>query len=250
MPPPLPGESPNPFALPAQGGGTPVGAGFVPPPVFPVPEGVASATVVLLSVHVLLDALNVAVSAWAVSLLVSIKRGMSVDQGLASLVDGISSLIAVLSSLCYIATVVVFCVWLHGTVKNAHTVGMKEPKPGWAVGAFFVPFMNLVVPFQAVSNASRAFSAAAGTGGHRPSVVPVWWTLWLVGNFAANIAARLILQSAFSSSQPSLDELVAMAWSDGISSLLLASAGVACIMMVKTLTRLQRDIANQYAGAH
>lgn len=248
MPPPLPGEQPNPFAQPAQGPVAPPGGGFVPPPVFPVPDGIASAAVVLLSVHVLLDVLNVGASAWAVSLLVSIKRGNAVDQGLAGLVDGLSGIIAIVSSLCYIATVVVFCVWLHRTVKNAHTVGMKEPKPGWAVGSFFVPFVNLVVPFQAVSNASRVFSSAAGAGGHRPGVVPIWWTLWLVGNFAANIAARLIFKNAFGSSQPSLDELIGMAASDGISSLVLAGAGVACILMVKTLMRLQHDVARQFGA--
>ena len=54
----------------------------------------------------------------------------------------------------YIATVIVFLMWLYRSCNNLRALGFGRRQisysPGWAVGSFFVPFVNLVVPYRAV----------------------------------------------------------------------------------------------------
>src|SRR5689334_7274535 len=47
-----------------------------------------------------------------------------------------------------VATAVAFLIWFHRAHKNLPALGARELKytPGWAVGGFFVPLLNLVRP--------------------------------------------------------------------------------------------------------
>src|SRR5918997_1098797 len=53
-----------------------------------------------------------------------------------------------------IALVVAFLLWLHRASKNLAALGNPKSRieytPGWAVGWFFIPFANLVMPYRAV----------------------------------------------------------------------------------------------------
>ena len=50
----------------------------------------------------------------------------------------------------FLGTSVAFLFWFHRVQKNLPALGGRELKytPGWAVGGFFVPFLNLVRPIQ------------------------------------------------------------------------------------------------------
>src|SRR5262245_43754329 len=51
-----------------------------------------------------------------------------------------------------ITTIIVFLVWEHRANSNLRPLGVLDPEfsSRWAVGSWFVPFLNLVVPFQIV----------------------------------------------------------------------------------------------------
>ena len=62
-----------------------------------------------------------------------------------------------------------FCVFLTGrfmyrAMRNLHTIGSKiaDISPGWAVGWFFVPFANLMMPYRAMREIVEGSSAALG----------------------------------------------------------------------------------------
>ncbi len=93
----------------------------------------------------------------------------------------------------YLFTVVIFGCWIVRANKNVRALGADGLRftPGWAVGYFFVPIVNLWKPYQAMSDLWRGsrnpgswVATAAG------AVLPAWWTLWLVSNILGQVSFR------------------------------------------------------------
>jgi heme/copper-type cytochrome/quinol oxidase subunit 2 len=62
--------------------------------------------------------------------------------------------LAVIQIVIFIATVVVFLMWLYRAHENLTAFGVPkhqlEYSSGWAVGSFFVPIVSLIIPYRAV----------------------------------------------------------------------------------------------------
>jgi hypothetical protein len=100
----------------------------------------------------------------------------------------------------FIAAVVFFLIWEHRSFTSlaALKANSREFSPGWAVGWWFIPFANLVKPFQAMrelynqsepevdSDSDFLLPVAAGT----PTLIGFWWAFWILANVANNIASR------------------------------------------------------------
>lgn len=89
----------------------------------------------------------------------------------------------------YLTAAILFLVWLYRAMTNLRVISdghFVGPSPGWAVGSFFVPFANLVVPYTAVGAAWDASHVLAGEEPTlrppRPWFVGAWWAAWLAGN--------------------------------------------------------------------
>lgn len=113
-------------------------------------------------------------------------------------------LVALATLFVFVALVVAFCLWLHRAAKNLRALGNKrvEHSPGWAVGSFFVPFANLVIPYKAVKEVWEKSDPSVRTGDDLMFAAPSssgpllgWWIAWLVSNFLSNIAWRLQAKS-------------------------------------------------------
>lgn len=61
-------------------------------------------------------------------------------------------LVAILEILLRVATITFFLIWEYRAFNNLSVLRARnlEFSPGWAVGWWFVPFANLVKPFQVV----------------------------------------------------------------------------------------------------
>jgi len=100
-----------------------------------------------------------------------------------------------------VASAVTFLMWLHRSYANLPALRSENTEftPGWAVGWWFIPFANLVKPFQAVRNLwtesdpdiepERPFLSAAGSSA--PGFMSLWWAFWIIGNIADNITGRV-----------------------------------------------------------
>jgi hypothetical protein len=90
-----------------------------------------------------------------------------------------------------IAAAVVFIRWMYGAYRNVELVapGERRYSPGWAIGSWFVPILNLFRPKQMINDIWRA-------GGHdaadaRPGFLLLsWWLLFLLSSWIVNFAAR------------------------------------------------------------
>ena len=154
-------------------------------------------------------------------------------------------LVALAQFFVYLVTVVVFIVWLHRSYKNVPAFGAQtEHTPGWAIGSWFVPFLNLVRPYQIVKETwvksdpgvSHASGYAdAGPGARAATLVGVWWGCWLVSNVLENLHGRLVGEDNV--------QLSAAATLGVASSALTAAAAVLAFLVVKNIDRMQEEKA-------
>ncbi|MBP1474614.1 DUF4328 domain-containing protein [Frateuria sp. MAH-13] len=77
--------------------------------------------------------------------------------------------------------------WVYRAACNVRALGARglDDSPGWAVGWYAVPVMNLVRPLRAMTQIWLGSEAPArwqklGT----PSLLRVWWVFWIAGNFS------------------------------------------------------------------
>ncbi|WP_217545714.1 DUF4328 domain-containing protein [Streptomyces sp. GbtcB6] len=87
---------------------------------------------------------------------------------------------------------VLFLVWLARSRRNAQELspGAALPSPGWTVGAWFIPVVNLVAPRRLVLDIGRAGSASWEK--RDTTLVNLWWAAWVahaLGLTAASMAA-------------------------------------------------------------
>lgn len=97
---------------------------------------------------------------------------------------------------CVLASVVAVSVWIYLAHDNLRAMGLAELKyaPGWAVGSFFVPIVNLFVPFQAMRDLyNRSMGEEAHLAHESAPDVTSWWTCYIVGSAIQLFLAGMVL---------------------------------------------------------
>lgn len=104
-----------------------------------------------------------------------------------------------LSVLVGIAAAVLFIIWTFQMSRAVARYGPHDRKwtPGWAVGGWFIPFANCVIPLLVmVENEKIATAASRSNGDVRAwRSVPVWpgtiiaWCVYIGGGFLVSIAS-------------------------------------------------------------
>lgn len=152
-------------------------------------------------------------------------------------------LIAILQLPIFISTVIFFLIWLHRSYKNLDPLGARhlEHTPGWAVGYWFIPILNLFKPFQVVRDiwnesdpdVDPEMGFLSGGGG-TPALLGVWWALWLSSNIIANASSRMDMTASGEFGSVSTTVY-------GVASILTMFAAIAAIKVVTGITQRQED---------
>jgi len=149
----------------------------------------------------------------------------------------------------FIATIVVFLIWMRRSYWNILALGNRrlEYSPAWAVGCWFVPFVNLARPFSIIKEIWRKSdpetlelenAPLAQTVEQSSIVAPMfglWWGLWIISNVASNFSTR------FSLGANTLDEHIGTFWVDIVASVLTAFAALLAITVVRAVTARQEE---------
>lgn len=162
----------------------------------------------------------------------------------AALVEG---LVALAQFTVYVATIVFFLLWLHRAYKNLRAFGVRtEQTPGWAVGNWFIPILNLFRPYQNVkelwikSDPDVDFAhgfAQPGPGARDTTIIGLWWAAWLIAGFVDRILFRLMMRADTPGEVSALTPL-------GVASdLLTIISAVLAFLVVKTIDRMQEEKA-------
>jgi hypothetical protein len=150
-------------------------------------RNLGTAVMALLAVQICLFVFDGVALAMRIDLLQRIKAGAFVTSDEARASDGLVRATSLSWLLVFLVTGILWLVWQHRAQSNVRWLTAEGTSftPGWAVGWWFVPFANLVKPFQAVSELWRA-SVGGTSWRDQPSswVLGAWWFAWLAFNLS------------------------------------------------------------------
>ena len=96
-----------------------------------------------------------------------------------------------------ITSIVTFILWFRRAYNNLHQLSTRmEYGEGWAAGAWFVPFMNLVRPYKIMKELYVTSNKILieKVDNYKPlistSIVGLWWTIYIGANMFSNFATR------------------------------------------------------------
>ena len=107
----------------------------------------------------------------------------------AELADRFSTLAGQISIICFIISLIAIIGWSHSVVKTAYARDPKSVRktPGWAIGSWFIPFYNLVMPRVLISEALKELRT-------RPprKLLTVWWVVFLLSNLGSRQSGKVL----------------------------------------------------------
>ena len=154
-------------------------------------------TVYLLAGCLVLDLLGIGSGLAQRALLLRVIAGEALSTEDAGANDTRHAAIGQLQFLAFVVTAIAWLFWLHRSYGNLRLVGTRESRftPGWAIGYWFIPFVNLVRPYQIVADLwlRSVVLNGAGTTERRnaPAIVSLWWGSYLVSGMVGRVAMTM-----------------------------------------------------------
>jgi hypothetical protein len=199
-----------------------------------------------------MDAVSM-VSTWAhLGMLEELRAGVSVPQDAQDLGTARQGLLAVAQFGAYLTTAIVFLTWLWRAYHNLETFSRWTPAhtPGWAIGAWFVPFLNLVRPYQIVREtwwvSGNPELADDVTTGYTPPgniLLGVWWVGYLGMSVFDQISGRMTLAAQTPSDRIAAETLGIAADGVGLVAAMLAATVVGGISSRQLTAARARGLA-------
>ena len=130
----------------------------------------------------------------------------------------------------FVVTGIMFLRWIYFMNSNSRALGASnmEFTPGWAIAHYFIPFFNLFQPYKAMK---EIWQASKDPNNWKilktPSILPQWWTLWLVNIFLDRMVARSVMKAE------ELDELMSVSKISILNNLVYIPL---CIIAIKLLS--------------
>lgn len=202
----------------------------------------ATVVVAFLTVHVVFDLVASVVDVQMLGLLNRIRDGAAVTFEEATAHDDRMFWAGILQDGAALAVLVPFIMWLRRTYRNLGPLGTRSLrfKPGWAVGGWFVPFLNLARPKSILNDVWRASDPELPPemieppeGARVPSFVNWWW--------GTLIASRLVYPSPVLDEVPTVGEMVVDVQRVLVGDVLLVVAGILAVVTVHRTTQRQEQ---------
>lgn len=112
--------------------------------------------------------------------------------------DSRQQIVGILYLAVFVATGFVFLKWIYRCNANCHGFGAQGMKftPGWSIGYYFIPFLNLYKPYQSMKEIWKVSTNPSDwNNAEGASLLGIWWALWLISGFAGHISFRMALQA-------------------------------------------------------
>ncbi|MCC6406559.1 MAG: DUF4328 domain-containing protein [Planctomycetes bacterium] len=182
------------------------------------------------------------------ALLGDLAAGVDVDPSTIEANDSRQLLFAWLQNGAFIVTAVFWLVWFHRAYGNLKLLGRKHTKygPGWAVGYWFVPVVNLVMPYLLTRETwLKSASGSPKPGVPRASRAPrlgAWWTFYLF-NGASNRFAAFLVRAA-----ETVDDWILLTQLATVGDVLIIVASVLAFTVVSSIDRAQVEAVRAAAA--
>ena len=155
--------------------------------------------------------------------------------------DQLHTVLGLLFTVFYIINIVFFIMWFRRAYYNLHQIPDSFPNDseGWAAGAWFVPFLNLVKPFtimKEIWQGTQRFSKS-GKPEQNTTILGFWWAAFLIGNIVENIGTRINLWGDESIENMYLGNQVSIA-----GMLIHIPAYILIILIIKRVSEFEKDL--------
>ena len=151
--------------------------------------------------------------------------------------DLIQQLIGIIQFSLYIITGIVFLRWIYFSNSNSRSLGASGMQftPGWAIGYYFVPFLNFYKPYRAMKEIWKTSKDPNNWQSiETPSLIKEWWVLWIINAFLGRILYR------FSIRAEEIDEMFLASVIQIGAELVFISLSVIAIKMVSNICEMQK----------
>ncbi len=157
--------------------------------------------------------------------------------------DRVGTMFDLLIVVC-IPTVILFLVWIHRVSENLRFLGALGQRfsPGWAVGSWFVPLVNLFRPYQVMGEIWRGSDPDLRSVGRIDwkygSSTPLlgwWWGLWVTFGLVGVVA--WFVWAGETQAVPSAGAV----WWYLLAGALMVGTGVLAILIVRRVTAMQEE---------
>ena len=158
--------------------------------------------------------------------------------------DSRQTAVAWATGIVYLLTVVVFLRWFSKAYKNLvplGAVGLRY-RPGWAIAAWFVPFLWLWRPKQIANDIWRASDPDNPEpkywhGKPVPLLLTIWWAAWLITGQIGSLFIRTALGTDTPEKLRTSDRV------DLVSAVADIATCVLAVLVVRSMTARQDDRA-------
>lgn len=120
------------------------------------------------------------------------------SQSAAEANDSRQRVMGILYLVAFIVTGIAFLKWIHRANKNCHGFGAQgmEFTPGWSIGYYFIPFINLYKPYRAMKEIWKVSTNPANWQNENGSaLLGWWWALWLICGFLGQASFRMSMSA-------------------------------------------------------
>jgi len=142
------------------------------------------------------------------------------------------------SLLLYIITGILFIFWFRRAYYNLNAAAPEAASftDGWAAGAWFVPFLNLVRPYQIMREIWTGTQSAVPhrSENRSASLVGIWWALYLISGITAYVLVFKARQG-FSD----LGDVQSYVMGETIQELISLSAAVMALQVIKRISSFE-----------
>lgn len=150
-------------------------------------------------------------------------------------VDLVAAVTGGIYALAFLVCVIVVGRWIYRVNKNAWQIsdGMTV-SPGWGVGSYFIPILNLFRPFRGMCETWQASHAPGDPESVPvPGIMRLWWAGWLITGALGQASFRLGMRAE------TLDDFLTIAQIDAVGMVSDLIAGVSLLWIVHRLTEAQ-----------
>jgi len=206
-------------------------------------RGWAQLVVCALVIVIIVDVVAIFSDLARLDLLSRVISGDYVTQSELQSSDNRQAVVGLIQFMLYLATAAFFLTWIFRAYKNLQAFNVRGLRfsPGWAVGGWFVPFLNLWRPHEVMREIWRASSPRAPVADERAwkgePVSPLmgwWWAAWIIGGVIGWIAFR-----PFGDSDP--DTLQVQTVFQLVSTGVQIVAGILAMLVVSQVTGRQEE---------
>lgn len=144
-----------------------------------------------------------------------------------------------------IVSIVFFIMWFRRAYANLERTGRVNLKyaEGWSAGAWFVPFLNLVRPYEIMKEIwHKTQEATTGLMQYIPgALVGWWWAIWIITNIISNLSFRFAVRAS------TIDQLISSTIFDIVDSGLEIVSITLTIYMIHQASLLEAKLYHSYS---